>query len=229
MSIRENVEAVLGTIRDFARRAGRSGEEIKLVGVTKTVSPEHMLQAADAGILIFGENRLQEAVRKQDAVPWPEHIQWHFIGHLQRNKVRPAIQRFQMIQSVDSIPLAKTLDKHCGSERTPMPVLMEVNLGEEQTKGGFRPDEIEDRAREIQSLEHLRLEGLMAIPPYVENPEDSRPYFRRMRTLFEHLGSRGFSLSELSMGMSHDFAVAVEEGATMVRVGTAIFGERPLA
>ena len=219
----------MGTIHDFARRTGRSEDAIKLVGVTKTVSPEHMLEAVEAGVLILGENRLQEAVQKQEAVRWPEHIQWHFIGHLQRNKVRSAINRFQMIQSVDSLQLARTLDTQCRNADIRMPILMEVNLGEEQSKVGFHPKEVESRAREIETWGNLKLEGLMAIPPYCENPEDSRPYFRRLKGLLDRLRQNGLQLSELSMGMSHDFHVAVEEGATIVRVGTALFGERPVA
>lgn len=228
MNIRENVEAIFEAIRMSARRAGRSEKDIRLVGATKTVGTDQMLEAVAAGVEVFGENRIQEAIRKQDIVEWPKALQWHFIGHLQRNKVRMAIARFQMVQSLDSFQLAKVLNDHCESAGIRMPVLMEVNLGQEKSKGGFLADEVEHRARDLVTLGNLQLKGLMAIPPYYENPEKSRPYFRQLRQLLERLNEKGLALSELSMGMSHDFRIAIEEGATMVRIGTALFGERPV-
>jgi len=228
MNIRENVEAVFEAIRKSARRAGRSDEEVRLVGATKTVRPEQMLEAAEAGVLVFGENRIQEAVQKQDALEWPETLQWHFIGHLQRNKVRSAVTRFQMVQSMDSLQLARVLNDECARAGINMPVLMEINLEQEKTKGGFHPGEVEDKAREMLNFSNLQLKGLMAIPPYCENPEGSRPYFRKLKGFLNDLIDKGLALSELSMGMSHDFQVAIEEGATMVRLGTALFGKRPI-
>jgi len=227
MNIRENVEAVLEAIRVSARRAGRSEEDIRLVAVTKTVPEKRMFEAAAAGVRIFGENRIQEALGKQDTQTWPEGIQWHFIGHIQKNKAKKVLGRFSMIESLDSLDLALMLDDHCRSAAIRMPVLMEVNLGREDSKYGFLPEDAEFIAHRISKLEYLDLQGLMTVPPYSEDAEETRPYFHALKSLRERICAAGIPLRELSMGMSHDFPIAVEEGATMVRVGSAIFGERP--
>lgn len=225
MGIRENLSDVLERIDAAARRSGRKGSDITLVAVSKTVEPALMLEAADAGARVFGENRVREAEEKK-AMQWPDGVSWHMIGHLQRNKAKTAAGIFDMIQSVDGIELARHIDRHAGALGKAMPVLLEINMGSEESKTGFAPDNIFGAADEIAALGNIRVEGLMAIPPYCENPEDARPYFRRLARLRDELEQRGYGFGKLSMGMSHDFEAAIEEGATIVRVGTAIFGER---
>jgi len=226
MGVRENLSDVLARIDAAARRSGRKGSDITLVAVSKTVEPAPMLEAADAGARVFGENRVREAGEKK-AMRWPDGVSWHMIGHLQRNKAKTAAAIFDMIQSVDSVELARHIDRHAGALGKAMPVLFEINMGAEESKTGFAPEDVFRATDEISALGHIRIEGLMAIPPYCENPEDARPYFRRLAGLRDELEKRGYyGFKKLSMGMSHDFEAAIEEGATMVRVGTAIFGVR---
>lgn len=226
MSVRDNVAVVRKAIERAAQVAGRSGSDIKLVAVSKKIDTARMLEAAEAGILIFGENRVQEARDKQDTVRWPDGISWHMIGPLQRNKSKLSVTLFDMIQSVDSLKIARYLDRHAYNASITLPVLIQLNLADEPSKSGFNPDLAVATALEVSRMENLRVEGLMAIPPYQDNPEDVRPYFRRLRDIKDTLNDRGLNLSELSMGMSSDFEIAIEEGSTMVRVGRAIFGER---
>ena len=226
MTVRDNVMAVREVIRRAAQSTGRAGSDIKLMAVSKTIDPARMLEAAEAGIRMFGENRVQEARSKRDAVDWPDDTIWHLIGPLQRNKSKLAVALFDMIQSVDSLEIAQHLNRHAGNAGVTLPVLIAVNLAGEPSKSGFNPDAVLSAALEISRMEHLRVEGLMAIPPYNDNPEDVRPYFRNLRYIKDKINDMGLHLSELSMGMSSDFEVAVEEGATIVRVGTAIFGRR---
>jgi len=223
-----NVARVRDRIGVACRRAGRRAEEVRLVAVSKTVPPETIRQAYEAGIRDFGENRVQEAVNKRPALS-DLTVTWHMIGHLQTNKAKPARELFHWIHSLDSFRLAEKLDKSavCSGER--MPALLEVNLGEEQTKSGVRESEVAALAEQVARLETLELRGLMVIPPFADDPEQSRPYFRRLRELAAAIDARNIpkvGMSELSMGMTHDFEVAIEEGATIVRIGTAIFGER---
>ncbi|MBI5143156.1 MAG: YggS family pyridoxal phosphate-dependent enzyme [Nitrospirae bacterium] len=225
MGVRENLSDVLERIDAAARRSGRKGSDIALVAVTKTVEPALMLEAAEAGAKIFGENRVREAEEKK-AMRWPDGASWHMIGHLQRNKAKTAAGIFDMIQSVDSVELARHIDRHAGAIGKTMPVLLEINMGSEESKTGFPPDGAFGAADEIAAFKNIKVEGLMAIPPYCENPEDARPYFRRLAGLRKEFEKRGHHFRELSMGMSHDFEAAIEEGATIVRVGTAIFGGR---
>ncbi len=209
-------------------RAGRDPSEVELVAVTKTVDAERIKEAIELGIRMIGENRVQEAREKIEKLrpDIPETVQWHMIGHLQKNKVRLAVTLFDMIQSVDSIELARKINRVAAEFSKVQRVLVQVKLSEEETKFGVSEDSLEALLGEIVQLENLNLEGLMTIPPFFEDPERARPYFRRLRQLRDEMNSRGFRLKHLSMGMSGDFEVAIEEGATLVRVGTAIFGRR---
>jgi len=219
VSIRENLERVRRRIEAACRRAGRDPSGVTLIGVTKTHPAEAVVEAYDAGLRDFGENRVQEAVEKIDAV---ERLgvspRWHLIGHLQRNKVRLAAGRFGIIHSVDSVRLAGEISRKYGSH---VSVLLEVNITQDASKFGFAPEEVASALDEIAVLPHLDVRGLMTIAPLTDDPEATRPTFRHLRALRDEL-----ALPELSMGMSNDYEIAIEEGATMVRVGTAIFGSR---
>jgi PLP dependent protein len=229
--IRENVERVQERIAEACRRVGRRPEEVTLVAVSKTVPPEGIRQAYDAGLRHFGENRVQEAVAKRSAVS-DLTVTWHFIGHLQTNKAKAARELFHCIDSIDSARLAEKLNQAAVCDGDRLPVLIEVKLGYEATKSGIRDSEVISLARAISTLGTLELRGLMAIPPFFDDPQQARPFFRRLRELADKVESaalENISMRELSMGMSHDFEVAIEEGATIVRVGTAIFGARQVA
>ena len=216
-SIRENYLRILKKIHVAATRSGRSPATIQLIAVTKTVPPAQMREAIEAGVRHIGENRLQEALPKREELR-DLPVTWHFIGHLQTNKAKKVIENFDWVQCVDRPDLAEKLNQVVTK---PLPVLIEVNLGGESSKSGIDPDGLEASVETIKKYDRLKLRGLMTIPPFLENPEDVRPYFRKLRQLAER-----FHLPELSMGMSHDFEVAIEEGATMVRIGTSLFGER---
>lgn len=212
-------------------RAGRSPEEVKLVAVTKTVEIERIIEAIDAGLRVFGENRVQEAQKKIQDLRFKiqNKLQWHLIGHLQRNKAKYAVQLFDLIHSVDSIGLAEELNRQAEKIGKIQSILVQVKLSEEDTKHGIEEEDLVSLIERIRDLKNLRLEGLMTMPPYFEDIEMVRPYFRRLRELRDTINSSHITnnaLRELSMGMSHDFEVAIEEGATLVRIGTAIFGER---
>lgn len=223
----ERIERVRRRIAKALHRAGREGEHVRLIAVTKTVPVERIRQAIECGLREFGENRVQEAEKK---IPYlPQEICWHFVGHLQSNKVRKAVPLFDWIQSVDSLHLAERLNRTAAEAGRTIPVLIQVALGGEPTKHGVAPESLVELAGGLASLPHLDVRGLMVIPPFSEDPQRVRPYFRRLAELLRELNERAiFSrpLTELSMGMSHDFEIAIEEGATMVRIGTAIFGER---
>lgn len=229
MPLIENISNLFKRISHAAMRAGRSPEEIQLIAVTKTMPPERIMEAIEAGLRIFGENRVQEA---RDKIPLimqvcrEINLSWHMIGPLQRNKAKYAVKLFNLIHSVDSIELAFEINKQAEKIGKVQDILIEVKLSPEDTKHGIRPEGLFELLEFAFSLKNLSVKGLMTIPPYSENPEDSRPYFRRLRELLEEANKKGFSMKELSMGMSGDFEIAIEEGATMVRIGTAIFGER---
>jgi PLP dependent protein len=238
--IRENLQRVKERVRAAAERAGRREEDVTLVAVTKTFPTGVILAAYEAGLQQFGENRVQEFEAKHRELPKLDAV-WHLIGHLQSNKARKAVQLFDRIDSVDSGELARKvdaqvgalLDEHNGPGATvqkktgKLPVLIEVHLGGEETKTGVAEKSLPELAAAISSLPHLELSGLMAIPPFFEDSEKVRPHFRKLRELRDQLSQHlGRALSVLSMGMSHDFEVAVEEGATEIRLGTALFGER---
>jgi pyridoxal phosphate enzyme (YggS family) len=204
-----------------AERAGRRPADVLLIGVSKTVEVERIRAAVAAGVTALGENRVQEAKAKVDELGRP--AAWHLIGHLQTNKVKDALELFDVIHSVDRLELARELDRRAAARDKVVDALLQVNVAAEASKGGVGPEAVGEALDAIGKLAHLRVRGLMTIPPEAERPEDARPWFRRLRELAERHG-----LPELSMGMSGDFEVAVEEGATMVRVGTAIFGPRPV-
>jgi len=226
--IHDNVARVRERIAQACVRAGRRPEDVKLVAVSKTVEPGRIRQCYEAGLRDFGENRVQEASAKRAALS-DLTVTWHLVGHLQSNKAKLARQLFHWVHSVDSLRLAEKLDHAAVCEGERLPVLLEVNLGEEATKSGVREEEVLDLARQVAQFKTLELCGLMTVPPFFENPEDVRPFFRRLRQWAERVNAAALpdvSVRELSMGMSHDYDVAIEEGATIVRVGTAIFGAR---
>lgn len=228
-SIARNGRHVLERIRQAAIRAGRRPDAVHLVAVTKSVPVERISLAVDAGARIFGENRLQEALPKIAALGGGRGLQWHFIGRLQRRKVKAVVGTFEMIHSVDSVDLAAEIDRRAADAGIQQNVLLEVNAGGEATKAGFSPDEAANAVTTLDAMPNLSVRGLMVIPPPGPDAEASRPYFRAMRELARSLASPRLTrvrMEELSMGMSRDFEVAVEEGATLVRIGTAIFGER---
>lgn len=225
MSLAENLAMIQQKIRAACERAGRAPESVTLLAVSKTHPPETIREAADCGQLLFGENKIQEAKAK---IPLcPGKCRWHFIGHLQSNKVRDAVELFEMIQGVDSLALAREISKRCEQAAKRMPILLEVNIAGEASKFGYKPEQLLAELAELNALPKIEVHGLMAIPPYTTDPEKARPYFRRLRELKERAEAvLGAPLSHLSMGMSGDFEVAIEEGATLVRIGTALFGER---
>jgi pyridoxal phosphate enzyme (YggS family) len=224
----ERVQEVRRRIAQAASRAGRDRGDVALIAVTKTVSVARIREAIGAGITLLGENRVQEARDKVSRLNVPD-VRWHLVGHLQTNKSKVAVQLFDLIHTLDSLRLAAVLDRHGAEAGKTVRVLVEVNLAEEPEKSGIRKDDLDPLLQGCRALAHVAVEGLMAIPPFRADPEDVRPFFQRLRTLRD-AAARSFpdcDLRHLSMGMSHDFEVAIEEGATMVRIGTAIFGERP--
>ena len=232
MSIAENIARVREQIDAAARLAARNPEQITLMAVSKTVPPERIREACAAGIRWFGENRVAEFRAKLDAIGDRNQARWHMIGHLQSNKARRAVELFDGVDSVDSLRLAHKLNQAAAELGKKLAVLIEINIAGEASKNGLAPDssEFDDLLSAAPELASLDFQGLMTVPPYSEDPEDSRPYFRKMRELFDGIGRRraaSIPMNVLSMGMSHDFQVALEEGATCVRLGTAIFGERP--
>jgi pyridoxal phosphate enzyme (YggS family) len=215
-----NLSGIRSRIEAAARRAGRDPASVRLIGASKTVAPEVIQAAMDAGLRDFGENFIQEAEERMDALgPRAQDATWHFIGHLQTNKAKDALQRFDILESVDSLRLAQQLSRRANA---PIRILLEVNVAQEGSKFGFAPSEVATAVDAVRQLPNLDLIGLMTIAPAADNPETVRPYFRQLRELAEAHG-----LTELSMGMTDDFEVAIEEGATMIRIGRAIFGERP--
>ncbi len=223
-----HVREVLDRISRAAIRAGRRPEAVHLVAVTKTVSADRIRSVVDAGVRMLGESRLQEALPKIETMR-ERDVRWHFIGTLQRRKVKAVVGAFEMIHSVDSLDLAAEIDRRAGDAGLQQRVLLEINVGREATKAGFSPDEAADAVAALEAMPNLAVRGLMAIPPPGPDAEASRPSFRTMRELARSLASPALKrvrMEELSMGMSGDFEVAVEEGATMVRIGTAIFGAR---
>ncbi len=227
-SITENIASVRERLAAACHRAGRNPEDVRLVAVSKTVPPEGIREAYAAGLRDFGENRVQEAQSKHGALS-DLQITWHLIGHLQTNKAKPACGIFRWVHSVDSLRLAERLDSAANTPGKRLPVLLEINLGGEESKSGVREDAMIELARQVAALPHLELRGLMTIPPFLDDPEEVRPFFARLAALARRIDAERLpkiSMRELSMGMSHDFEVAVEQGATMVRIGTAIFGSR---
>jgi len=224
-TIAENLERVREQIAQAAAKAGRAGDEIQLVAITKTHDAEKVREAIEAGQILFGESRVQEARAKIPELP--SNLRWHFVGHLQKNKIRHALPLFEMIHSVDSLALAEDINRIAEEEGMHPRVLLEVNVAGEGSKFGFDPEKLGNEMEALLALPRLSIEGLMTIPPIVEEAEASRKYFVDLRELRDALEQDfDLKLQQLSMGMTNDFAIAAEEGATLVRVGTAIFGER---
>ncbi|MCX6900020.1 MAG: YggS family pyridoxal phosphate-dependent enzyme [Verrucomicrobia bacterium] len=225
-TIAENIAAVCGRIGAAAGRAGRSAADIQLVAVSKTHPPEVVREAVAEGLTVFGESRIQEAKAKIPELS--DKLRWHFIGHLQTNKAREAVELFHMVQSVDSVRLARELDQCAERASRTLAVLLECNVSGEGTKFGFKPDEVMAALAELNRLPRLEIQGLMTMAPFFEDPQEARPTFRALRELRDRLQQQhGIPLPALSMGMTNDFEVAIEEGATMVRIGTAIFRPTP--
>ncbi|NLZ38663.1 MAG: YggS family pyridoxal phosphate-dependent enzyme [Firmicutes bacterium] len=212
---------VRNRIQQAAKRAG--GQAVKLVGVTKTVPVERIEEAMALGLMCFGESRVQEAMPKLELFPQAE---WHFIGRLQTNKVKNVVGKFSLIHSLDRWKLALALQREAEKLETTVRALVQVNIGREKQKGGLDPLEVEDFLSEAGKLSRLKIEGLMAVPPYSTDPEDARPYFREMYQLFTKIRVPGVQMKILSLGMSNDFEIAIEEGANLVRVGSLLFGKR---
>lgn len=231
MCVAENIAEVRGRIATAARRGNRDPDSIRLMAVTKTFPAEVIQQAYDAGARLFGENRVQEFSAKAPALRDLEGAEWHLIGHLQSNKAAKAAEVFHAVDSVDSLRLAEKLNNAALSLDKQLPILIEINVGGEEAKSGIDPSslELEELLKVAVRLDQLQFCGLMTIPPFTEDPQEARPFFRRLRELRDRIAGRdlpGINLDVLSMGMSHDFEVAIEEGSTCVRLGSAIFGER---
>lgn len=227
-TIAQRVQSVLSAIRSAAEKVGRSPGSIRLVAATKTVTADRIREGIAAGLSILGENRVQEALPKVEALAQAP-VRWHFIGHLQRRKVRSVVGMFELIHSVDSLELAQEIDRRAGEFGQPQDILLEVNIGGETTKGGFHQDGLVQLVSTMAALSHIQIKGLMAIPPPTAEPELARAHFIRLRELAEAIAAQripGVAMDELSMGMSNDYEIAVQEGATLVRVGSAIFGAR---
>lgn len=231
MSVAENIARIRERVARAAGRAGVSADSVTLMAVSKTVEPERIRQAYEAGLRVFGENRVQEFAEKAPALTGLADVHWHLIGHLQSNKAKKAVELFQSVDSVDSLRLAEKLNQAAEQMDRTLPILIEIKVGNEESKSGIPADsaELDDLLKSITSLEHLQVRGLMTVPPFTEDPEGARPYFRRLRELRDAIAARGLpriGMETLSMGMSHDFEVAIEEGSTCVRVGSSIFGAR---
>ena len=226
--IADNLVSVMHHIDEAARKAGRSPDSIRLISVSKQVSSGKIIEAYQAGSKCFGENKVQEAVSKIDEIN-AQDISWHFIGHLQKNKIKYLDSRFELIHSIDSLSLAEKISTYCEGQNQRQAVLLQVNVSGEEAKFGMTPAELEDQLSSFGQLKGIQVQGLMTIPPQNPEAENSRQYFSALRVLrdkFQAMNIEGVELKELSMGMTNDYLIAVEEGATLVRVGTAIFGQR---
>lgn len=226
--MKDRIQKIERQIKEAAEKAGRNPDEIRLVAVSKIKPAEMVKEAMDAGQRIFGENYIQEAVAKIEEIG-DEGIEWHFIGHLQSKKSKYAAGAFALIHSVDSLKLAKELDKQAAKKGVVQNILIQVNTSGEESKSGTTAEDAIKLVREVADLEHVAVKGLMTMPAFFDDPEGARPYFRQLRLIKERIEALtipGVEMKELSMGMSGDFEVAIEEGATLVRVGTAIFGAR---
>src|SRR5271163_87644 len=231
MSVAANIASIRERIATAADRAGRSPVDITLMAVTKTQPPEHIREAYDAGQRLFGENRVQEFAAKASALQDLPDAQWHMIGHLQTNKAAKTVELFRAVDSVDSLKLAEKLDAAARQLGRKLDVLIEINVGGESAKSGVAPDSsaLEELLLAAPQLQALVFRGLMTLPPFTDDPEGARPYFRKLREVRDAIAARklrSVAMSQLSMGMSHDFEVAIEEGSTCVRGGAAIFGQR---
>ena len=229
MTIAGKVQEIVEGIQQAARRVGRDPSTVQFVAATKTMAPSQLLEAYAAGVRIFGENRLQEAQEKITAVGPLQGLSWHFIGHMQRRKLKDIVGNFAVLHSVESVEQARSIDALAGKMGIQQDILLEVNVAGEATKGGFASKGMPEALESIEQLSHVVIRGLMTLPPFSDDPENARPYFSELRQLRDSLAQQGHrpgELKELSMGMSRDYHVAIEEGATMVRIGTAILGTR---
>lgn len=226
-AIVENISTIYKRISHSAMRAGRNPEDVKLIAITKTVDIKKIQEAIDWGLRIFGESRVQEAKEKisnlKSQISNIIKIEWHLVGYLQKNKARIAVQLFDLIHSLDSIELAAEINKNAEKIGKTQRVLIQVKLSGEETKHGVAREDLMDLMKAVSEMKRLTLEGLMTMPPFFDDPEMARPYFKELRELRDNAENSGFTLPELSMGMTNDFEVAIEEGATMVRIGTGIF------
>jgi pyridoxal phosphate enzyme (YggS family) len=226
MDISQNIEVIEERLKNAALKSGRKREDIILVAVSKTQPLEKLIMASNCGLNVFGENKVQELTEKYPGLP---NASWHLIGHLQRNKVKYIIDKVDLIHSLDNIELAEEIDKRAAKINRIMPVLIQINIGREDSKSGIFEEEIESFSEKIQRYNNILVSGIMAIPPVSDNKDETRIYFRRMKEIFEKVKEYkygNFNIKYLSMGMTGDFEIAVEEGANIVRVGTGIFGER---
>lgn len=225
--VKENLEYVEKKVKAACERVGRDRSEVTLIAVSKTKPVDMIREAMEAGAIDFGENKVQEMCDKMDVIP--EQLNWHMIGHLQRNKVKYIVDRVYLIHSVDSIRLAEQINIEAKKKNVICNILIEVNVAQEESKFGVLKEEIEPLLTEIAKLDYVRVKGFMTVAPFVENPEDNRKYFKEMKKLFIDIKQKNYDnidMEILSMGMTGDYEVAIEEGATMIRVGTGIFGER---
>ena len=228
--VAENLAQVQKNINESCSKINRDPNEVTLIAVSKTKPVEMLKEAYDAGARVFGENKVQEIVDKYDQMP--SDVKWHMIGHLQRNKVKYIVDKVAMIHSVDSLRLAETIEKEAAKKAVIVPILIEVNVAQEESKFGLRPEEVLPLIEQIADFSHIRIKGLMTIAPYVDNAEENREIFRELKKLSVDIAAKNINnvtMSVLSMGMTGDYMVAVQEGATMVRVGTGIFGARNYA
>ncbi len=226
-SIKTNLDKVYKNIEQHAKKANRDPDQIKLVAVAKNHPPKKIIKALKSDHRIFGENRVQELLDKNELF-YDQDIEWHFIGHLQKNKVKylMKIDQLTMVESIDSIEIAKELVKEAQNHKKNIKILLQVNIADDPHKFGFKESDIEDAINEISEFNNIEIKGLMTITPYNDDPNQSRHYYKELKLLFKRLNEKGYKLRELSMGMSNDYHIAVEEGATIIRVGTAIFGQR---
>lgn len=225
--IADNIKIVENDIKNTCGKANRDPKDITLIAVTKTIGADRINEALETGVKNIGENKVQEIMEKYDKIEYAPN--WHLIGHLQTNKVKYIIDKVNLIHSLDSLKLAKEIDKRARNTNRIMDVLIQINIADEDTKFGLSYSELDDFIKEIAEYENIRVQGLMAIVPYVINPEEVRPYFRKMKAIFDGLKNSSYeniNMKYLSMGMTNDYQVAIEEGSNMVRIGTGIFGER---
>ncbi|NLK37565.1 MAG: YggS family pyridoxal phosphate-dependent enzyme [Epulopiscium sp.] len=225
--IQDNIMEIKDKIKQAALRSGRLPEDILLLAVTKTIDTDRIQEAVEAGLTSLGENKVQEILNKYETMG--ENVKWHLIGHLQTNKVKYIIDKVELIHSVESLKLAEEIEKRAAAKNIIMPILIEVNIAQEDSKFGLHPSEVENFIRNISTMQHICIKGLMTVAPFVENPEENRYYFRQLRELLVDINEKKIDnvhMDILSMGMTGDYEVAIEEGATIVRVGTGIFGKR---
>ena len=224
MDIRENIRNIKERVDNSAKKSGRSIDDITIVAVSKTVNADAVVQAKEAGMMHFGENRVQEFLKKREVIG--DEVNWHIIGPLQRNKVKYILDGVTLLHSLDRLSLAEELEKQCANKGIVLDALVQINIGKEPTKSGVFEEDLEDFLEKLSVLRNVRIKGLMAIPPFAFEPDDNREYFKRMKDLYERFKKTSDGFEYLSMGMSGDFGVAIEEGANVVRIGTAVFGAR---